>query len=114
MDQNAVDELTNRLTSPDKIAIERRGSMISIASTRAPRITFEADGRERTEPARDGHPVRTRAVLHGDDLMVSSSGSRDDEFSVTFSPIDDGRRLRVTRRIFSEEARAARRRPEHL
>ncbi|HUQ31699.1 MAG TPA: YMGG-like glycine zipper-containing protein [Pyrinomonadaceae bacterium] len=103
VDQNRMDELVTRLTSPDKIAIERRGNVVSIASTRAPRITFEADGRERTEPARDGHLVRTRAALQGEDLMVSSGGSRDDEFSVTFSSIDQGRRLRVTRRIFSEE-----------
>jgi hypothetical protein len=102
-DQNAVDELVSRLTSPDKIAIERRGRVVSIASTRAPRITFEANGVERTEPASSGKSVRTRAVLQGEDLMVSSSGSRDDEFNVTFSPIDNGRRLRVTRRIFSEE-----------
>lgn len=103
VDQNSLDELVNRLTSPDKIALERRGTVVSIASTRAPRITFEADGRERTEPARDGHMVRTRAALQGDDLMVSSGGSRDDEFNVTFSPIDQGRSLRVTRRIFSQE-----------
>ena len=103
VDQNSIDELVNRLTSPDKISLERRGAVVSIASTRAPRITFEADGRERTEPARDGHLVRTHAVLQGDDLMVSSGGSRDDEFSVTFSPIDQGRSLRVTRRIFSQE-----------
>jgi hypothetical protein len=102
-EQINVDELVNRLTSPDQIAIERRGSVVSIASTRAPRITFEADGRERTESARNGQLVRTRAVLYGDELMVSSSGSREAEFSVTFSPIDGGRRLRVTRRIFSEE-----------
>lgn len=101
--QNDIEELTTRLTSPDKIALERRGSIVSIASTRAPRITFEADGRERTEPARNGQLVRTRAVLQGDDLVVSSGGSRDDAFSVTFSPIEGGRRLRVTRRIFSEE-----------
>jgi hypothetical protein len=102
-EQNAVEELVNRLSSPVQLSIERRGNVVSIASTRAPRISFEADGRERTEPARDGRLVRTRAVLHGDDLMVSSSGSRDDDFSVTFSPLDGGRRLRVTRRIFSEE-----------
>jgi hypothetical protein len=103
VDQNLIDELTNRLRSPDKISIERRGSVVSIASTRAPRITFEADGRERTEPARNGRQVRTRAVLYGDELMVSSGGSRESDFSVTFSPIEQGRRLRVTRRIFSEE-----------
>jgi hypothetical protein len=103
INQSSFDELVSRLTSPDKIALERRGNVVSIASTRAPRITFDADGRERMEPAKDGHTVRTRAVLHGDDLMVSSGGSRDDEFSVTFSPFDDGRSLRVTRRIFSPE-----------
>ncbi len=102
-DPDDVDEMVGRLTSPAKISIERRGALISIASTRAPRISFEADGRERTESARDGHPVRTRAVLHGDELMVTSGGSRDDDFSVTFSPLDGGRRLRVTRRVFSEK-----------
>ncbi|HKR02890.1 MAG TPA: YMGG-like glycine zipper-containing protein [Pyrinomonadaceae bacterium] len=102
-DQNAMDELVNRLTSPDQLSLERRGMTVSIASTRAPRITFEADGLERTEPGRDGQMVRTRAVLNGDDLMVSSSGSGDKGFSVTFTPIEQGRRLRVTRRIFSEE-----------
>ncbi|HYG82994.1 MAG TPA: YMGG-like glycine zipper-containing protein [Pyrinomonadaceae bacterium] len=102
-EQTVVEELVNRLSSPDQLSIERRGNVVSIASTRAPRISFEADGRERTEPSRDGQVVRTRAVLHGDDLMVSSSGSRDNDFSVTFSPLDGGRRLRVTRRIFSEE-----------
>lgn len=103
IDRNSFADLVTRLTSPDKISVERRGNTVSIASTRAPRITFEADGREHAEPARDGQMVRTRAVLHGDDLMVSSGGSRANEFSVTFSPIDNGRSLRVTRRIFSPE-----------
>jgi hypothetical protein len=93
----------NRLTSPDKLTLERRGQIISIASTRAPRITFEADGRENEERANDGHSVRTRAVLYPNSLLVTSGGSRDDEFSVNFDSIDDGRRLRVTRRITSEQ-----------
>jgi hypothetical protein len=96
-----VDDLTTRLTAPDVLAIERRGRLIDIASSRAPRISFEADGRERTEQAADGHTVTTRAVLYGDQLMVSSNGSPDDNFSVTFDPLDYGRRLRVTRRIYS-------------
>ncbi len=102
-DPSDVDEMVSRLTSPAKISVERRGATISIASTRAPRISFEADGRERTESARDGRPVRTRAVLYGDELMVTSGGGRADDFSVTFSPLDGGRRLRVTRRVFSEK-----------
>ncbi len=102
MEQRDLDVLIQRLTSPERLAIERRGSTISIASSRAPRITFEADGRERLERASDGHEIRTRAVLYNDQLMVSSNGSTDDEFSVTFDAIDNGRRLRVTRRIFDE------------
>jgi hypothetical protein len=97
--ERVAESLTARLTSPDQIAIERRGQSISIGSTRAPRVTFEADGRTRTERAGDGHTVTTRAALYGDQLMISSSGSRDDEFSVNFDSLDNGTRLRVTRRI---------------
>ena len=101
--QRVAEELTTRLTAPDLLAIERRGQTIDIASSRAPRISFEADGLERSEQASDGHTVRTRAVLYGDQLMVSSGGSPDDDFSVTFDPLDNGRRLRVTRRIHSAQ-----------
>jgi hypothetical protein len=99
LEQSEVDELTTRLTSPDQLSIERRGTTISIASTRAPRITFNADGRERVERAADGDTVRTRADLIGDQLSVSSSGSPDDQFRVTFVSLDEGRRLRVIRSI---------------
>lgn len=101
----AYEELVSRLEPPYQIAIERRGSTIGIASTRAPLITFNADGREHLEQAADGHTVRTRAVLYGDQLMVSSSGSRDDEFNVNFDPVDNGRRLRITRRIYASQLR---------
>lgn len=97
-----VDTLTSRLQSPAQIAIETRGNQISIASTRARRISFEADGREHLEKADDGHTVRTRATLYGNTLSVTSTGSKDDEFSVTFDAIEAGRRLRVTRRILDE------------
>ncbi|HEY9405467.1 MAG TPA: YMGG-like glycine zipper-containing protein, partial [Pyrinomonadaceae bacterium] len=99
--ERVAESLTARLTSPEQIAIERRGQSISIGSTRAPRVTFEADGRMRTEQAGDGHTVTTRAALYGDQLMVSSNASRDpdDEFSVNFDSLDNGARLRVTRRI---------------
>lgn len=103
LEQREVDDLTVRLTSPDQLSIARRGQNISIASTRAPRITFDADGRERTERAADGHTVRTRAALAGDQLTVSSSGSPDDQFSVTFESLNNGSRLRVTRRITSTQ-----------
>ncbi|HEY6187724.1 MAG TPA: YMGG-like glycine zipper-containing protein [Pyrinomonadaceae bacterium] len=101
--RRVVDNLSARLESPDQLAIERRGNMIQIASSRAPRISFEADGRDHRERADNGRLISTRAVLYGDQLMVSTSGSPDDEFTVTFDPVDGGRRLRVTRRIYIEQ-----------
>ena len=97
--QRALDRLTARLESPDQIAIERRGRQITLASTRAPQITFEADGRERVEQTQYGRTVRVRASLIGDQLSVSRVGERNNDFTVTFDPIENGQRLRVTRRI---------------
>lgn len=100
--QRLLDDLAARLNAPPQIAIQRKGRTFDIASTRAPRITFEADGQTHTEPAADGHTVRTRAVVYGDSLMISSRGSLDDEFSVNFDAVEGGRRLRVTRRIYEQ------------
>jgi ketosteroid isomerase-like protein len=96
-------DLAVRLTPPDLLAIERRGKTISLASSRAPRITFEADGLQQREQAAGGRVVRTRAQLSGDSLTVSTSGGVDDSFSVTFEPIEGGRRLRVTRRLYAAQ-----------
>jgi ketosteroid isomerase-like protein len=97
-------DLTIRLTPPDQLAIEQRGHTISIASSRAPRITFDASGITRSERAGgDGHIVRTRALLDNRQLTVSTSGNSEDSFTVTFEPLEDGRRLRVTRRIYAAE-----------
>ncbi len=102
--QRFFDDLTVRLAAPDQLTFERRGTLINIASSRAPRIAFEADGIERAEQATDGRIVRTRASLLNDTLTVTTSGSRsDDKFTVSFELIDGNRRLRVTRRIFAEE-----------
>lgn len=101
--RRVADDLSARLAPPPRLAIQRRGRTFDIASTRAPRISFEADGVTHTEQAPDGHTVRTRAAVYGDSLMVSSRGSADDEFSVNFDAIDQGRRLRVTRRIYEPE-----------
>lgn len=96
-------DLAVRLTPPDLIAVERRGRSVSIGSSRAPRVTFAADGVMRTERADDGHLVRSRAVLEGDKLTFSADGSIEDNFSVIFASVDNGRRLRVTRRISAEQ-----------
>jgi len=98
--QRVRDLLTARLESPDQIAIDRNGRTVTIASSRAPQITFDADGTERSETTRNGRTIRARAALLGDQLTVSSTGDRGNDFSVTFDPIDSGRRLQVTRRVY--------------
>ena len=100
--QRFFDDLTIRLTSPDQLAIEQRGSTISIASSRAPRLTLNADGRERAESGEKGRTIRTLASLESGQLVVRSDGEGADAFYVAFEPLDDGRRLRVTRRITTD------------
>lgn len=100
--QSVSGDLMARLDAPEMLAIERRGRSVTVASSRAPRITFTADGIQRTELLPDGHTARVSATLNGDQLVVSTTGDRDSDFSVTFAPLDNGRRLSVTRRIYNE------------
>lgn len=97
--QTQEDALIARLEAPDTLAIERRGTQVTIASTRAPQFTLTADGRERVEQLPNGRSVRAKASLYGDQLIVSTTGDRDTDFTVTFDPVENGQRLEVTRRI---------------
>jgi YMGG-like Gly-zipper len=96
------DRLTRRLDSPETIAIEQRGRRITVASTRAPQATFEADGRDRTETLNNGRSVRLNASLLGNQLTVTTTGDRGSDFEVTFEPTQGGQRMRVTRRIYAD------------
>jgi hypothetical protein len=97
--------ILRRLESPESLAIERRGRTITIASSLAAQITFEADGREEIEQTRQGRSRRTSATLSGDRLTISSAGDRSRDFQVTLEPIGNGQGLRVTRRITDEGLR---------
>jgi hypothetical protein len=96
----AYQNLMARLDAPDSLAIERNGRSVSVASSRGPRVIFDADGRERTEPGPGGLAMTTRADLQGDRLTVSTTGNRGSDFTVTFEVVGDI--LRVTRRLDSE------------
>jgi ketosteroid isomerase-like protein len=96
-------DLTVRLTPPDLLAIERRGRRITLASSRAPRIDFDADGITHSERGGDGQTVNTLAALRPNGLTVSVSGQSGDKFNVTFEPLEGGRSLRVTRRLNNEQ-----------
>ena len=94
------DSLIRRLESPDQLAIDVRGRTVTLASTRAPQITFEADGRERVETTPSGRTVHSRVTLTSNQLSVSSTGDTGNEFTATFDPIDSGQRLNVIRRVY--------------
>ncbi|MGI9166557.1 MAG: YMGG-like glycine zipper-containing protein [Pyrinomonadaceae bacterium] len=99
--QRVYDYLLARLEGPDTLAIDRRGSAVTIASSRAPQSTFEADGRARQEQLPNGTQAQVTATLRGDQLVINSSGTRENGFSITFEPLEGGRRLRVTRQIYA-------------
>jgi hypothetical protein len=103
--QGVAQRLMNRLNAPDTIAIDRNANRVTIASSRGQRVTFEADGQVRTEPGDAGRTANTRATLYGDQLVVTTSGTGGTDFAVTFEPLDDGRNLRVTRRIYDDSLR---------
>lgn len=96
-------DLAVRLTPPDMLAIECRGNRVSLGSSRSPRVEFLADGVTRNARAADGRVVRSRIQFEREgNLMFSSSGGGDD-LNFTFAPVENGKRLRVTRRISAQE-----------
>jgi hypothetical protein len=98
-------QIENRLDPPDRIAIDRNGSQVTIASTRGPQLTFTADGQSHTESNPAGRNVTTRASIYGDQLEVRTSGANNSDFSVTFEPMGNGQSLRVTRRLYNDTLR---------
>jgi hypothetical protein len=103
--ETARGTLEQRLETPELLAIETTGRQVTIASSRAPRYTFEADGRDRYETAPGGAQLRVRTVLAGDRLEVSTTGDRGNDYFVSFEPVDGGRGLRVERRISTDLVR---------
>jgi hypothetical protein len=105
--QRVYDALLRRLDPPQMLAIDRRGTSVTIASTRAPQINFVADGREQVETTQSGRQVRVRAQFQGDALTVTRTGERANDFTVTFDPVDNGRSLLVTRTLYTDRVNQA-------
>lgn len=93
-------DLESKLDAPDSIALLVRGSEVTLATTNADPVTFVADGRERSENS-GGRTVRLRASIRGDEITISSLGGETD-YTIIFTSIDNGRGLKVTRRITTE------------
>jgi hypothetical protein len=97
-------DLQTKLEAPDQIAIRVSGDQVTLASSIAPPVSFSADGREKTETDSNGRTVRLRATLKGDELTIASLGGESD-YTIIFTSTDDGRSLKVTRRITTEYLR---------
>lgn len=100
--QRVYDSLVRRLDPPNMLAIDQRGNVVTIASTRAPQINFVADGSEHVETGPNGRSIRVKATLNGDQLSIARTGDRADDFGVTFDPSNNGRQLLVTRTLYSD------------
>lgn len=96
-------DLSTRLTPPDMLAIECQGNRVTVGSSRAPRVTYLADGRTRRERTAGGTFVNSRVELTRDTLTFVSTGTAEDSVNVAFRSIEGGRRLGVTRSIYAEQ-----------
>lgn len=100
--QTVYNSLLRRLDPPTMLAIDRSGTSVTIASSRASQINFVADGREQVETTPNGRTVRVRAAITGDQLSITRTGDRADDFRVTFDSENNGRQLIVIRTIYSD------------
>jgi len=98
-------DLSTRLTPPDMLAIECEGSRVSVGSSRAPKITYLADGRTRRETGASGNFVNSKVEMRAGSLSFVSRGVGEDNINVTFQSIDGGNRMRVVRRIYANQLR---------
>ncbi len=97
-------DLESKLEAPEQLAVLVRGDQVTIASSKGtPPITITADGREKTEDL-NGVSVRVRATLRGQELTVTSLGG-DTDYTIIFAGSDNGKTLKVTRRLTTEYLR---------
>lgn len=91
--------LKNRLVSPEMLAIEKRNTDVTVASSTAPQISFKADGVARTERTAGGQNVTVTASTTYDGVSVSYVSDKINDFYVNFIPMENGR-LKVLRRVY--------------
>lgn len=94
-------DLRDKLEAPEQIAIDIRGSEVTLATSNAPAVKFIADGRDKVERDAQGRTIRLRATLSADKLIVSSIGGETD-YNITFTSESEGRAMKVSRRITTD------------
>lgn len=97
-------DLSDKLLAPDQIALEVRGNQVTLATSNAAPATFIADGREKTESQPSGGVYRMRATMRGQVLTITSLGP-DMDYTITFTSTDNGRTMKVQRRVTTDYLR---------
>ena len=95
------EDLKEKLEAPGQIAIDIRGNQVTLATSKASPVTFNADGREKVEQIGNGKSLRLRATVNGQTLTVSSLGGETD-YTITFTSASNGQLLKVSRRITTD------------
>lgn len=93
-------DLQSKLEAPEQIALDVRGNRVTLATSNAAPVTVYADGNEKTENV-NGRTVRLKATMRGNELTVSSLGGETD-YTIVFTSQDNGRTMKVTRRITTD------------
>jgi len=93
--------LERRLNSPDMLAIEMMNNHVTMASTLAPQITFDADARPHSEVNQRGRTMTTTVRATNGSMSIQYQGERTNDFTVTFTPVGNGQ-LRVQRTVYIE------------
>ena len=91
--------LERRMTSPDMLAIEKTGNHITMASTLAPQVAFDADNVPRTETNDRGRTMTTTVSSDRNGLNIRYQGETSNDFNLTFTPLGNGQ-LRVVRTLY--------------
>ena len=94
-------DLEEKLEPAEQVAFDFRGNQAIIASSKSAPISLKTDGQDRDVTLDNGARVRVRATLRGQDLVVSSRDNNTD-YTVTYSPQDNGNSLKITRRITTD------------
>ncbi|HXH69678.1 MAG TPA: hypothetical protein VNI60_04940, partial [Pyrinomonadaceae bacterium] len=99
--ENLRRNLERRLSSPDTLAIEKRGNQVIVASNTSPQVSFNADGTARTETTANGRTIKVTSNTTYDGVALSYEGDRVNDFYVNFIPMSNGQ-LKVIRRVYLE------------
>ncbi len=93
------EDLEDKLEAPQSVTIGIRGNQVTLSTSQTSNpVTFTADGRTNASTRNDGSTVSVRVTLRGETLTIASIGG-DTDYTLTFVSEDNGRSMRVTRRI---------------